>query len=652
MIVRSLLRLNSRRRLAGYLSMLAILGLPFAVPALAQTLPTSPAPQANQPPSAETLKNWRGGMAQTPPAKNGCFTSTYPSTQWQEVPCTTGPALPYPPARGPRPGVVGNGNDVSASVSGHISTAIGSFDSVTGVTSETGSGTGQTNDFSLQLNANFFTSSACSGAANPSQCLGWQQFVYSNYETNSAFMQYWLINYAAACPSGWFSYQSDCYTNSAAISVPQQIATNLANLSLIGQAIAGGKDAIIFSTGTTLYAVLNNDSMVSLSQGWQEAEWNIVGDCCGYQANFNSGSTIVVRTAVDSGTPSAPSCDGQGFTGETNNLSFANSPNAKRGTSPAVVFTESSSGSAPSACASATTDASGALTDSHDVNRDGDSDIVWREGAGNLALWLMNGASVSSVASLGNISAGWSIVGQRDFNGDGAADLLWFDTLGNVAIWLMNGRTVVSNAALGNAGSGWLVAGTGDFNGDGLGDILWKDGNGDLAVWLMNGSSVLSAAGLGNVGGWSVVGIGDFNGDGKADVLWRSTTGVVAIWFMNGTTIVSTASLGTVDTVWSVVGTADFNGDGRSDIVWRDTSGNVAVWQMNGGLVSSNVGLGNVSTWTVAETGDFNGDGKSDILWVNSGNLAIWFMNGTTVSSIASLGNVGGTWAVQGAHAD
>src|SRR5579884_1983748 len=134
MIVRSLLRLNSRRRLAGYLSMLAILGLPFAVPALAQTLPTSPAPQANQPPSAETLKNWRGGMAQTPPAKNGCFTSTYPSTQWQEVPCTTAPALPYPPARGPRPGVVGNGNDVSASVSGHISTAIGSFDSVTGVT--------------------------------------------------------------------------------------------------------------------------------------------------------------------------------------------------------------------------------------------------------------------------------------------------------------------------------------------------------------------------------------------------------------------------------------------------------------------------------------------------------------------------------------
>ena len=588
--------------------------LAFAPAAFAQTSGDSAAPSAppatTQAPPTQSLKDWRAGMTQVPLPKKGCFTSSYPSTEWQEVPCTTPPAVPNPPARGPRPLTVGNGNDVSAEVTGHISTAVGSFDSVTGVTSETGEAYGETgqiaNAFTLQLNSNTFTTSTCSGAG--ASCVGWQQFVYSNVSCpNCAYIQYWLINYDTTCPGGWYTSGSDCYTNSSAVTVPAQTIANLGNLTLMGQANSGGMDALIFSTGSTLYAVQAEDSVVYLAQGWKEAEFNIFGDCCAYEAYFNSGSTIVVRTSVDYGSPSAPSCYGGGYTGETNNLSFATATTARRGTSPAVVFTESSSGGAASACASATALASGELTDTHDFNRDGYSDIAWRNTNFDLAIWLMNGTTVLSSPDLGNVPSSWTVVGQRDFNGDGHADLLWRNSDGDLAIWFMNGTTVLSSPDLGNVPTSWTVVGTGDFNGDGYGDILWRNTNGDLAIWLMNGTTVLSSPDLGNV-----------------------------------------------PTSWTVVGTGDFNGDGKTDILWRNSDGDLAIWLMNGTKVTSSPDLGNVPTsWTVAETGDFNGDGKTDILWRNSdGDVAIWFMNGTTVTSSPDLGNVPTSWVIQGAHAD
>jgi hypothetical protein len=49
-----------------------------------------------------------------------------------------------------------------------------------------------------------------------------------------------------------------------------------------------------------------------------------------------------------------------------------------------------------------------------DFNGDGYSDIAWRDISGDVAIWLMNGAQVSSSGGLGQISTVWSIVGQRD----------------------------------------------------------------------------------------------------------------------------------------------------------------------------------------------------------------------------------------------
>ncbi|MBV9971235.1 MAG: VCBS repeat-containing protein [Xanthobacteraceae bacterium] len=294
----------------------------------------------------------------------------------------------------------------------------------------------------------------------------------------------------------------------------------------------------------------------------------------------------------------------------------------------------------------------------HDVNGDGKSDIVWRDQAGDLAIWEMNGAAVIANAALGNPGGTWSIVAIRDFNSDSKFDLLWRDTAGNTAIWFMNGMTVASTASLGNIPPGWNVAGTGDFNSDGYGDILWEDGSGNLAVWLLGSNGqVIANAGLGNLppSAWSVVGIADFNGDGKSDILWRDTAGDTYIWFMNGTAVTSSAGLGNIPPAWSVAGTGDFNNDSFSDILWQDTSGNLAVWLMNGATVFSSGGLGQLSrsTWTLATVGDFNGDGNSDLLWRDtSGNTVVWYMNGTAVSSPAVIGNIPPTWLVQSASAD
>jgi len=93
-----------------------------------------------------------------------------------------------------------------------------------------------------------------------------------------------------------------------------------------------------------------------------------------------------------------------------------------------------------------------------------------------------------------------------DFNGDGNTDILWRDTTGDVAMWFLNSSlTVQSAASLGNVPTSWSIAQTGDYNGDGKSDILWIDNTGNLAVWFMNGGTISSSAGLGNVGGsWQV----------------------------------------------------------------------------------------------------------------------------------------------------
>ena len=276
----------------------------------------------------------------------------------------------------------------------------------------------------------------------------------------------------------------------------------------------------------------------------------------------------------------------------------------------------------------------------NDFNGDSKSDILWRNNDGRVALWQMNGPTVTIGSTFATVSTDWKISSAGDFNGDKKADILWRNDNGQVALWTMNGATQTSGTILATVPTDWKIASTADFGGDGKSDILWRNDDGRMAIWQMDGATQLASAVVATVStDWKIAGTGDFNGDNKSDILWRKNDGQVALWQMDGLNVLSQDYLNpypTVDNSWKIAGTGDFNGDSKSDILWRNDDGSTNIWLMDGANVLS---FGPVpqyptvdNSWKISGTGDFNGDNKSDILWRNdNGSTNIWEMNGLNV---------------------
>jgi hypothetical protein len=213
---------------------------------------------------------------------------------------------------------------------------VASFPSITGLTSETNDGS--SNTYSLQLNSSYYVSPVCQTATDPADCRAWMQFVYSN--SGGAFMEVWLIDYGFTCPSGWGQYSNDCVLNSNQVNVPTQTLAELADIKVAGAAVAGGNDTVKLTTSSKAYAVTMADSVVDLAQGWNTAEYNIFGDGGGSQADFNAGTTIRIKVQVKDGSTTAPVCETDGFTLETNNLGL-NKCRTTGGKKPSIMFSES-----------------------------------------------------------------------------------------------------------------------------------------------------------------------------------------------------------------------------------------------------------------------------------------------------------------------
>ncbi|HET9839823.1 MAG TPA: hypothetical protein VFR84_16470 [Candidatus Angelobacter sp.] len=337
-------------------------------------------------------KDWNDSMLRKAAPKQGCFKATYPSTEWTEVQCVAPPKHPAMPKFGPRPAVIGNANDISAQApSGHISQAIGSFDTVSGVTSEKSplgdpAGTPVADAYTLQMNTDRFsttactgtTSAACDGPANTG-CCGWQQFVHFNNSgsagtTGTLVIQDWILRYNATCPAGqgWnqFQFTGDtdiyCWQNVksstpgdlGATPVDNQAISNLANLRM-STSVSSTGDSVVLSTGGTTTYNRTVASKVNAAAGWTGAEFNILGyggnSNGGTTATFNTGAAITTRTEIIYGGTAAPNCVAQGFTAEKNNLSFGPTAPAATAPGPAVIFDESIAGGATSDCAAAST---------------------------------------------------------------------------------------------------------------------------------------------------------------------------------------------------------------------------------------------------------------------------------------------------------
>ncbi len=313
---------------------------------------------ARTPEESARLKVWRATMAKTHLSKLGCFEATFPNPEWKSVPCQTAPEVEYSVGQGQ--------NDYTASVTSsppYVSLAAGAIESVSNVTSETGTLNGKAgvaNVFSLQLNTNFSPTTAC--PTKSAKCHGWQQFIFDN-GTGFLLIQYWLHDYGATCPTEppgvkWHhpkSNSEDCLANgpNALQAAPITDIGDLSQLSVAGLAGANA-DAAILLNGEQAYAVVNEDDIVNLgSSAWTTAEFNVFGEGGGTEAVFNTSpvATIGISTTVFNGSLSDPSCVWQSFTKEYNNLSLVSGVTVTGGS---ISFTESASGSGAPPCTTTT----------------------------------------------------------------------------------------------------------------------------------------------------------------------------------------------------------------------------------------------------------------------------------------------------------
>lgn len=176
-----------------------------------------------------------------------------------------------------------------------------------------------------------------------------------------------------------------------------------------------------------------------------------------------------------------------------------------------------------------------------DFDGDGNDDVLWRSTSGLLTNWLASPANeigfIHNDAATVGVATDWKVVSIGDFNGDGRSDILWRQDAGQLTVWLgaANG-TFTDNSANASTfvGADWTVAGTGDFNGDGFEDILWRQVGGELTDWLGTaaGGFTQNSANFSIfvANEWHVASIGDFNGDGRDDILWRNDNGQMTEW--------------------------------------------------------------------------------------------------------------------------
>lgn len=288
---------------------------------------------------------WQHAIKQVKAQGKGCFTASYPVVQWRKTQCTTTPAHPFGPAHpaaptqpaAPHPQYVGGDFDFAAKVTGNpMSTATGSFDYISPDSSESGqqfgSGPQLPNTYSLQLNTNTFATSDCSVSPPGSGCQGWEQFIYSTAD-DSIFVEWWLQNYDKTCPAGWATWGTSCFLDSDHTRLPFSTPSvpDLSTVSMTGTASASNGDSVTLTDGNRAATSVGVDAL-HLAPAWTTVEWAIVGDGSSNgggtsEANFTSGSNLILKTTVNNGTANmTPTCVATSYTAETNNLHLAPGP--------------------------------------------------------------------------------------------------------------------------------------------------------------------------------------------------------------------------------------------------------------------------------------------------------------------------------------
>ena len=330
--------------------------------------------------SAPSMPAWQQAISKLQVPGQGCFRASYPAIRWQASTCSS--VHPKTPQRfgGPEPSrqasggapqqVGGPASDYVAVTTSPTTEADGSFPSVTCTASpgcqvtETGlygnQGTAASNVYSIQLNSNddLPAPPGCSSAADPSACVGWQQFVYDS-KLKIIQVQPALIGYENACPGAFNTPDSsgNCYDeneNSANVPLltPEELSSD--SVKLVGQANSVTDTVKLIVSGQG-YAATASDKTVNLAGNWIATQFGVYGDAGGGEAHFSAGTDLKVSVATHSGTTAAPLCLLESsYTAESNNLFLQPAPTLGTQPGPTMETDQNSSQpTSPAACAAA-----------------------------------------------------------------------------------------------------------------------------------------------------------------------------------------------------------------------------------------------------------------------------------------------------------
>jgi len=270
----------------------------------------------------------------------------------------------------------------------------------------------------------------------------------------------------------------------------------------------------------------------------------------------------------------------------------------------------------------------------HDLDGDGDGDIVAANGGSYTVSILKNNGDGTFEAKVDYVTGGYSTsVFVSDLDGDGDGDLAVANAYdGNtVSILKNNGDATFApkvDYLIGSGSNGVFVS---DIDGDGDGDVLTVSGSGTASVLMNNGDGTLQprvdyATTAGSTPNY--IYLSDVDGDGDADLLVGNQSGSssVSVFKNNGDgTFGAKVDYSTgVGEIGPLV-VSDVDGDGDGDIVISNqTYNHISVLKNNGdGTFAVNVDYPTGGNPVQVFVSDLDGDGDGDIAVPNAASYYI-----------------------------